>query len=114
MNTEDMRIRVGKGYAVEIRDNREELGFEYYDVTFVYGGRWICNITTGCIGMKSAKYWMDHYGRVMKRVLYLCNEIDKHSENDTINMLTEWLHDELKSISSNEAILKELSKYTDK
>lgn len=117
-----MRIMVGKGYAVEIRENCKE-----YDIAFVYGGALVCNMSTK-IGTKSAQYWFNHYCSIMKRIMYLFNQIDMtdhnilcysknlamtkpkdgfedkfQEENDKRNMLTEWVNEYIDKIGGDKA-----------
>ena len=130
---------LGRGYnlyivAVEDRDNR-------YTVELDRGDRVVGGLSTGCIGMKSANYWMDYNKQVIERLIFIMDGIDMayhnkmcysnnllmdtpkegyceewHKENNELKMLHKWFKDIVDGLSESkkQQIIDEFSEYYDK
>lgn len=87
MNDVMTQGKVGRGYSIAMLDRNsnsyesDRAGINKYDVVLAYGGRGICTMSTGCVGIKSAGMWQNNAIKFMKRVIHLMDDIDKVSHN---------------------------------
>ena len=129
---------LNRGYQMYIvtteKDNR-------YSVELDKGSRIIAKLSTGCIGMKSANYWLDYNKQVIERLIFLADGIDMachnimcystsllmntpkeghyeewHKENNKLKMLHKWFKDIVDGLSEpkKQQIIDEFNEYYDK
>lgn len=112
-----------------------------YSVELDKGGRIVAKLSTGCIGMKSANYWLDYNKQLIERLIFLADGIDMayynimcystnllmnapkeeyceewHKENNELKMLRKWFKDIVDGLSGSkrQQIIDEFSEYYDK
>lgn len=110
-------VRVGRGYLVSVYECDSNTSMDpliKYSVVFEYGGRPICTMSNKCIGIKSAKHWMNYHAKNMRRLMHLFDGIDMAEHNircydrsgmkeeykeqvDKLTMLKEWVIDMINS-----------------
>ena len=120
---------LNRGYQIYIvtteRDNR-------YSIELDKGSRIVAKLSTGCIGMKSANYWLDYNKQVIERLIFLANGIDMacysinllmntpceelHKEINKLKMLHRWFKDIVDGLSEpkRQQIIDEFSEYYNK
>ena len=129
---------LNRGYQIYIvtteRDNR-------YSIELDKGSRIVAKLSTGCIGMKSANYWLDYNKQVIERLIFLADGIDMachnimcystnllmntpkdgyceewHKENNELKMLHGWFKDIVDGLSEpkRQQVIDEFSEYYDK
>ena len=139
MRVEMYHERVGRGYLIGVYEVKDDdtnkllygLGNKH-DIVLSYGGRQICNMSTGCYGEKAVEYWYRYHIKIMHRIMFLLDSKDKAYTNlltysssymmdkprdgytdewnatkDKITMIDEWLNDILSGIGEASELIRE-------
>ena len=129
---------LNRGYQIyEVPTDKENR----YAVELHKGSRIVAKLSIGCIGMKSANYWMDYNKQVIERLIFLADGIDMachnimcystnllmntpkeeyceewHKENNELKMLHRWFKDIVDGLSEpkRQQIIDEFSEYYDR